>query len=159
MDRATARQLVGYLAWADRCVLDRLRLVRAEDWDKPAPAGYDSLGGTVAHLVGTEWTWVRRLFGESPTTVGPVGGLRRFTDIETLWSAVWADWWQVADSREPLELIDYRSTSGASYRNTVSEILLHVSHHSASYRGQIAVLLRWLGYTPAGTDLIAFLRG
>ncbi len=159
MDRATARVLVDYLAWADRRVLDRLRLVLPEHWDEPAPAGHGSLGGTVAHLIGTEWTWLCRLSGQSPRAVGPVRGLRRFTDAETLWPEVWAGWYRVVALREPLEQIDYHTTAGTPHQNSTGEILLHVSHHSAAYRGQIVILLRWLGYSPAGTDLIEYLRG
>ncbi len=52
----------------------------------------------------------------------------------------------------------YRTSHGAGYETALGDILLHLSHHSATYRGQVVAVLRSLGCEPASTDLMAFLR-
>lgn len=55
--------------------------------------------------------------------------------------------------------ISYRNSAGASFTSTLEEILLHVALHGSYHRGQIAMILRNAGETPAPTDFIAFARG
>ena len=47
---------------------------------------------------------------------------------------------------------------GASFTNTVEEILHHVVMHGMYHRGQVALGVRHAGGTPLATDFIAFLR-
>jgi len=55
-------------------------------------------------------------------------------------------------------VVQYRTTTGAPYENTVEEILTQVLLHGAYHRGQIALLVRQLDGQPAVTDFIAWVR-
>jgi uncharacterized damage-inducible protein DinB len=54
--------------------------------------------------------------------------------------------------------IVYTNQTGKSFRNTPRDILTHLGMHSHYHRGQIAILVRQAGATPAVTDFIAFCR-
>lgn len=54
--------------------------------------------------------------------------------------------------------IVYTNQTGTSFRNPPRDILTHMGMHSHYHRGQIAILVRQAGATPAVTDFIAFCR-
>jgi uncharacterized damage-inducible protein DinB len=151
------RLLVRHMEWADRRLLEAVLPLPDEAWGRPLPSSYGSLAGTVEHLFAAEWTWLRRLSGDSPRTVGPQSGARDRSRLAVLWPEVWAGWRQAA-TREPREPVRYATTAGVQHVNTVGEVCLHVALHSAAYRGQAAALMRQMGRTPPATDLITWLR-
>ena len=55
--------------------------------------------------------------------------------------------------------VDYRNSAGQAFRNRVDDVLAHVALHGSYHRGQLALLARQGGGTPALTDYIAFVRG
>ncbi len=90
--------------------------------------------------------------------------------------------WQVVDSREyrrmndtlfdqtirliqngqhdwPQQRIDYITTRGQHFTNTLQDILFHVINHSTYHRAQLAVLFRDAGGIPAVTDYVLYKRG
>jgi len=52
----------------------------------------------------------------------------------------------------------YTTQTGKSFPNTPRDILTHLGMHSHYHRGQIAILVRQAGATPAVTDFIVFCR-
>ncbi len=54
--------------------------------------------------------------------------------------------------------VRYRNSKGEPYETPIHEMLTHVALHGEHHRGQIALLVRRAGGTPAATDLIAFVR-
>jgi uncharacterized damage-inducible protein DinB len=152
------RLVAAHLEWADRQVLDALAPLAAPLWSRPLPSSHGSLLGTAAHLFGAEWTWLERVRGRSPAQVGPPGGVADPDDLLSRWPAVWEGWREVADTADPGAVVAYRTTAGAPHATPLAHVLLHVALHSAQYRGQVAAMLRSLGLTAPGTDLIAYLR-
>ncbi len=151
-------ELAEYLAWADGRVWATIRDVPEDAWRHPLPASHGSLAATVEHLFAAEWTWLERVWGRNPAQVGPPGGATDRRQLARLWPEVWAGWREVARTMDAEAVIHYRTSAGVAYQTPLTGVWLHVSHHSAAYRGQAAALLRALGLTPPNTDLIAFLR-
>lgn len=158
MDRSRLRMLVLHMEWADGRLLQASAALPEEEWTRPLVCSYGSLAGTVEHIFATEWTWLQRVQGHSPATVGPPGGARARAALAASWPGVWSGWQAVLGAHDPSEPIPYRTTTGAAHTHQLVDILLHVALHSAAYRGQAVALLRQLGARPAATDLIAFLR-
>ncbi|MEQ8584322.1 MAG: DinB family protein [Marinoscillum sp.] len=63
----------------------------------------------------------------------------------------------IADS-DLSQPIQYRTSSGAEFENTIQEILFHVSNHTTHHRGQIISDLRQHGIEPIVTDYIFYKR-
>jgi len=55
-------------------------------------------------------------------------------------------------------LVTYRTTEGQRFSNSMSDILLHLSLHSAYHRGQVNRLIREAGGEPAVIDFVDFAR-
>jgi uncharacterized damage-inducible protein DinB len=149
--------LVAHMEWADRRVLAAAGPA-GPAWEQPLAASYGSLAGTLEHLFATEWTWLERIRGRSPAQVGPPDGARTPEQFGALWPPVWAGWHAAVAGVDPAAVVRYQTSLGQPYETPLAWILLHVSHHSAAYRGQAAAVLRQLGLSPVNTDLIAFLR-
>lgn len=56
------------------------------------------------------------------------------------------------------ERVQYRSSKGDVFENSVADILNHLSHHGAYHRAQINRILRLEGAVPAVVDFISFAR-
>lgn len=57
-----------------------------------------------------------------------------------------------------LKNITYLTSKGEQFTNTIQDIILHLSHHSAYHRGQIAQLIRSASEKPPVTDYIVWVR-
>jgi len=133
-------RLFKYDAWANREALS-------------------SLGGSsptaacrrLAHIVGAERTWLRRLVGGPPAEVWPEPDLAAIASELDLLARRWRD---VIETEDPARTVPYTNTRGDRFENTVGDILLQLLLHGAYHRGQIAADVRAHGGEPAVTDFI-----
>lgn len=114
------------------------------------------------HIVAARRVWLFRL-GIIPTA----GAL--FLDDEnpdvarvtTEWAEVrelWLGYLASLDDAGLGRVFEYQSFDAGRFRNTVEDVLTQLFGHSWYHRGQIAVLVRAAGGTPAVTDLIYWCR-
>jgi uncharacterized damage-inducible protein DinB len=54
--------------------------------------------------------------------------------------------------------MEYRNSAGVPFHTSVADMLAQAALHGSYHRGQIALLVRQGGGTPAVTDYIAFVR-
>lgn len=144
--------LIDHAIWAD---------ARAFDTITTLPEGSEERAQAerlYAHMAAAAHVWLSRLEGRAPShPVWPdlplpeaqrlaaesLGGLRRHAD-------------QDADALE--RAIEYRTSSGGTFRNSVREMITQVVLHGMHHRGQVALLTRRAGGTPAATDFIFYAR-
>ena len=114
----------------------------------------------ITHVLQAEKIWLLRLDGYD-------------TGAIDVWAALpWDDAVQLAhingeafhafiarlDDALLSEKTQYSTQKGDLYKNTVADILTHVSHHGSYHRGQINRLLRENGETPLRQDFIVYAR-
>lgn len=58
-----ARELVAYGAWANARVFAAAESLTPEQLRAAAAGSFPSVRGTLGHIVGAEWLWLRRLGG------------------------------------------------------------------------------------------------
>ncbi len=140
------RQFV-YDGWANREEVERLAAC------DPPPAPALKL---LAHVLGTQQVWLERLTGETDgAVVWPEWDVAQCGGVMESLPAQWETFVCAAElDRE----IDYRTSKGDPFRNTIGDILTHVLYHGAYHRGQIASRMRDAGETPAATDYILAVR-
>ena len=141
------RRLFDYDDWANRAELEHLRGLR----DAPRRA-IDLL----AHIAAAQWVWYSRLRGEtSPVLVWPSFTLEEcafhLTELPRLWDPV-------LDGADFDKEIDYTNSKGEQWTSRIGEVLTHLVLHGAYHRGQIALVVRGAGETPAYTDFIECTR-
>ena len=119
----------------------------------------DKARQAMAHLAIAERIWLSRIRAESlPMKVWED---LSFSEIETLLEETgkqWQTFLDDADEEQLLSDIAYMNTQGDAFVNTVRDITLHVTHHSAYHRGQINAIIREAGGEPAKVDYIFYMR-
>jgi uncharacterized damage-inducible protein DinB len=135
-------RLFGYDAWANRASIAALP-------ETPSPRALAILG----HLAGSHRNWLSRLTGRtSPLVVWP--SLTRDQCAAEL-AADASEWSAYLASGPDLGAkLLYTNVKGERLENSIEEVLTHVLMHSAYHRGQLAMLTRDGGDTPAPTDFI-----
>ena len=158
---AEVQELYAYNRWANRRVLDTAERLSADELSKDLGSSFASVQATLVHILSSEWIWLSRWRGTSPT------GAPKAWDLSTL-DAVRARWQEVEAGQAEFvkglskaslsEVLEYKNLQGQTFREPLGQMLRHVVNHSTYHRGQIATLIRQLGHTPVSTDLIRFYR-
>ena len=139
-------------------VLESLETVPA---DRRAGPEYRKAVSLFAHVVAARRMWLGRL-GVLPPIAGPL-----FPDNPDLkavvagWDAARSAWTTYLAGLTDADLVrefEYQSLDAGRFRNRVEDILAQLFGHSWYHRGQIAVLVKAAGGTPAITDLIYWCR-
>jgi uncharacterized damage-inducible protein DinB len=161
MTTGEVRELFAYDAWANALVFEAAAGLSEEQLVHSLASSFPSVGGTLAHMVGAEWVWLRRWLGESPGgfpdwVVKPV-----LADLRARLSAVEQECETFVASLCDGDLgrvVSYRNLAGQAFSDPLDGLIRHVVNHSTYHRGQVATQLRQLGLKPPSTDLIVFLR-
>ena len=145
------RRLFAYDHWGNLAALDSIRLATL------APSSRAS--AVVAHLVGAGRVWFDRLEGRaSKSEIWPTLTLEQCGSEFRWLNAAWKSY---IDKLKPADLerkIVYVNSKGERWESAVGDILLHVALHGTYHRGQIAMLVRESGNSPAYTDYIEATR-
>jgi len=154
--------LIDYHYWARDRLLDAIRPLTTEQYEKDLGSSFKSIRETVVHVYAAEWAWYSRWQGHSPTSLLTS---ERFPDVESLGRA-WAE--MEANVRAFTaslgdagidRVIAYRLFSGQPGATPFWQMLQHVVNHASYHRGQVTTMLRQLGAAPAKSmDMIAFYR-
>lgn len=154
------RDLYAYNRWANDRLLDATARLSAEDLARPIVSSFPSVLGTLVHVAESDWVWLRRWQGESPT--GPPAWDRATHGaVRTAWEAVQDErdaYLAGLDDAALLRTVDYRRIDGEPNRNPLWQLLRHVVNHSTYHRGQLTMMLRQLGAATVSTDLTAYYR-
>ncbi len=152
---------VRYNSWATRRVVESVRALEPELYSRDLKNSYGGIEGTLAHIYQADQIWFARLLGR------PTGSLAEFQPpakreaFEQEWLALldrFVGWAEGLSEADWSRVVSYRDTKGVTYETPLWQIILHLTNHNSYHRGQITTLLRQLGATPAGTDLILYYR-
>ena len=145
----------AYNAWANREILRALEAAQSQPAHPLPPRAAE----VMAHLIGAEWAWLRRLGPAAPDmTVWPSLTL---AECDAQLRALAATWKRYLDDLTPSQLnreIAYVNFKGEHWTNTVEVILVHVFTHACYHRGQVASFLGRAGLPVPYTDYIECIR-
>lgn len=110
----------------------------------------------IAHIAATQRVWLdRALSVKQSVAVWPGWSLAETTKQ---YSAVHGEWTGFIATHDLSREVAYTNTKGQQFRNSLSDVALHVALHGVHHRGQIAILVRQQGGEPAYTDFIQAVR-
>lgn len=153
------QELFDYGHWANRRLFDALSQLTEEQFVEPVAGSYGSIRNTLVHMLSAEWGWIDRCGGT------PRGPALQATDYPTRSSV--RDRWEeverhVADflsgkRDEDLDrAVEWAIGGGPKHTHRVGDLLHHAVVHGVHHRGQVALLLRVLGYTPGNFDILFY---
>jgi uncharacterized damage-inducible protein DinB len=152
----TVRGLLAYTIWADRAMLKALKGVRDEDLTRETGGSFGTVLGTMAHILGAEQLWLSRYLG---VPLDRLPGPEDYPSLAAL-EASFLDFWPQLEfflasllSEQLEQSFLWVNTRGETNSAPFRQVLLHFVNHATYHRGQVANLLRQLGYEPPHTDL------
>lgn len=108
------------------------------------------------HILNSHQIWNNRIYPLNERF--DVWGIHPVEELQTINKANYEHTLKILDKSDLNELINYSTTKGQVYTNSVRDILFHVINHSTYHRGQIAVEFRQNGIQPLSTDYIIYKR-
>jgi uncharacterized damage-inducible protein DinB len=155
--------MARYNSWANMRLYAMARGLPDESYRKNVGAFFGSLHGTLNHLLVTDRIWMRRFTGtgDHPNRLNAI----LFDDLPSLDIARKEQDKRIVrfvDGLSDEEIgkdLDYSTTSGASQRQPLRELLAHFFNHQTHHRGQAHTILTVLGTRePQPLDLLVMLR-
>jgi uncharacterized damage-inducible protein DinB len=155
--------MAKYNAWANERLFRMASALPDEMYRRQVGAYFQSLHGTLNHLLVADRIWMRRLtgVGDHPDALNAI----LFDDLPSLHAARVQEDGRISgflqDLEEPAfdEMWDYRTLNGTPQRQRRREILAHLFNHETHHRGQAHAILTVLGVSePDPLDLLIMLR-
>jgi uncharacterized damage-inducible protein DinB len=150
-------QFRAWLAYEDDAHLKVLASLDGVPADRRTAAEFVRACGILAHTVLVRRLWLTRMAGGEPYRGDPFPDGTDLGRVAADWAVVLADWNRFLDGLTDADLgrpFEYAGLFGGRFRSRVGDVLPHLFAHSAYHRGQIALLVRQAGGTPALTDFI-----
>ncbi len=145
--------------WSFDQFLDEASRLSEEEFRRDLGMSYGSVHGALAHLVGAEMVWLKRVReGESVARIPGTEELPDLAAIETAWEETRAGWQEVFEMEDLGRVVHYRNTKGQEFNDPLWRVLAHLVDHGATYRGVLIAALRLLGRTPPQTGLVVYTR-
>ncbi|MBT8365049.1 MAG: DinB family protein [Deltaproteobacteria bacterium] len=154
--------LFDYNCWAIEKVIKSTSNLSANQFTAQTPCSHGSLRGTIVHILSAEWIWrLRCQEGISPDQfidekhfLTPESlGLRLIDEQSKMRKFL-----STLDNSDLQSSIEYKTTKGAVYKNTLWHLIMHLFNHGTHHRSEVAEMLSRYGHSPGGIDFIIFLR-
>lgn len=110
-----------------------------------------------SHIILSEQIWMLRLEGGDYSNKN-FWKVLDLTECEKIMNENRKKYKSFLDNKDIPDTITYKNSKGIGYTNSIFDVFVHVSLHSAYHRGQIAKAVRRLHKEPVVTDYIAFIR-
>ena len=154
------RRRFDYGYWANRRLLQVTAQMAPGQFTQAVAGSYGSVRNTMVHVLSAEWGWLERCGGP------PRGPQLSADDYPTV--AAVGEAWTVVESHMRAflatlrdddlgRLVEFVVPRGGEKRvMPVGELMQHAANHGVHHRGQVALLIRLLGYTPGNIDLLIY---
>ena len=119
------------------------------------------VAATLVHVMASEWVWLRRWQGESPTGFPDLAAMTSVRAVRDRWDDLWQEQRAFLDGlaeEDGARRVTYRTFAGDAYEHRLGDLVRHVINHSTYHRGQLVTMLRQLGKEPPSTDYVRYLR-
>ncbi|MBI1746776.1 MAG: DinB family protein [Acidobacteria bacterium] len=161
MTLAEVKRHFAYNSWANELVFEVLKRLSVEPYLQDLKGSHGGIHGTITHMIGVQVVWLSRWRGTPDAALLKAEDVRSLSEVQEVWKKVDAEttlFLNTLSDAKLQETITVRTGDGRVFTNSYAEMMRHLINHSSYHRGQIATMLRQLGYKPAGTDLITFYR-
>ena len=153
------RALYDYGYWANGKLFELVTQITSEQFNQSVAGSYGSVRNTLVHMLSAEWGWLERCGG------APRGPAFVSADFPTATSLI--DRWRQEEAhvREFLSnlndedlarIVEFSFGSGPKHAMRLGDLMHHGAVHGIHHRGQVALLLRSLGYVPGNFDILFY---
>lgn len=159
MDLDTIRLMYGYDRWVNERLFETVDEVPEDRLREKFGASFDSIYGTLAHMLGAQINWLRRWNGDSPTRNISAEDFASLSEMKERWAQHNQQLDEFISGLTPERLaadLTYRNVAGQQYTLPLGELMLHVVNHGTHHRSELADMLTRAGHAPRPTDLMRY---
>jgi uncharacterized damage-inducible protein DinB len=157
------RMFAAYNAWANARLYDATASLSEEEFRRPTGAFFNSMMGTLNHILVADRIWLKRFTGEgaAPARLDDIlhqdfSTLREAREQE---DAFIREWIGSMDDRDFAGRFTYMTVSDMrTVSQRLAPALAHFFNHQTHHRGQAHMILTSLGKPSIEIDLIYFQR-
>jgi uncharacterized damage-inducible protein DinB len=153
-------RLYDYGYWANKKIFGVLAQLTPEQFTQDVAGSYGSVRNTMVHILSAEWGWLDRCGGYAR---GPALKAENYPTVESLveaWTGVEAHLRNFLASLTDADLlrsIEFKLPNAERPQiMRLGYLMQHGANHGVHHRGQVALLLRSLGFVPGNFDLLIF---
>ena len=162
MHKTYFSELTDYIIWADGSIIEWLNQINEGQWEQIINSSFPSIKQTAIHILSAQKIWLD-YWTKVPE---PVFFSKQFTGTKNEFITIWKQ--SSAELKtfiEGLSEDDYRQSIAFKWpRGGESEMQFwqtfsHFINHATYHRGQLATMLRQVGFTRlSSTDLATYYR-
>jgi uncharacterized damage-inducible protein DinB len=162
MTIADLNRMFDYCYWANQRLFEVLAQLSPEQFTQTVAGSYGSVRNTLVHVLSAEWGWLDRCGGpkrgsalknDDYPSVGVL--VQRWKTVEEYMRTFLTG---LADA--DLERnVGFSTPRGENWSMPLGELLHHAAVHGVHHRGQVALLLRLLGYAPGNFGMLLYYAG
>ena len=151
--------LYDYSYWANSRLFQVISQLTPEQFMQSVDECDASIRKTLVHLLSAEWGWLSRCGGPER---GPRLNAADYPKVEPLieaWRKVEVYVREFLSKLKDEDLardVEYMNDRGEKRSMPLGELMQHAANHGVHHRGQIALLLRLLGYAPGYFDMLVY---
>ncbi|MES2978651.1 MAG: DinB family protein [Pseudomonadota bacterium] len=157
------KQLAAYHVWAcDRLVEGMAEDLAEDDYRRDVGLFFQSVHGTLNHLLVAEHLWQIRLIDHKPARIALHAELH--ADRQLLAGELqamarrWPVWLDGLSDKVFNEPLTYTRNNGEALTLPMAATLGHIFNHATHHRGQITAALTTMGLKPAELDWVFLLQ-
>jgi len=162
MTKAYFIELANYNIWANDIVCNWLEQVTEQQWEQDVESSFNSIQGTVLHLISAEHVWVQRLQQQEKTEWLASSYKGNKAEHIALWKQASANLKKLLEDFDENNLpvkFEFKRINGEVNALQYYQAFAHIFNHSTYHRGQVLTMLRQVGFTNVGsTDMLIFYR-
>ena len=153
------QSLFRYNYWANHHLFEVIEKLSDKEFKQEVSGGHSSIRNTLVHILSAEWGWISRSGGPERKEKLVPDFFDSPDQVISKWKSLETSFLEYVDSltRQQLEeKVTYLNGSGDECSMPREELLQHIIIHNTHHRGQIALDLRVLGYTPGNFDILFY---
>ena len=161
MDINWLRTLYDYHYWARDRVLATAQLITPDQFTQSKGHSFDTLQGTLVHLLNSERMWLNRWHGQPDLSPLKPEDFPMLDGVRMYWESVERQMRKFVSELEPAALtkvMRYTNLVGATLEFPLGQMMLHVITHGVHHRSEAATMLTEFGHAPEPLDLIVYFR-
>ena len=151
--------LFEYGNWANKRLFPVVLQLTPEQFTQPVGGQYPSIRDVLVHMLSAEWGWLSRCGGAQrgpalqPADYPSAASVR---EISSRVEAYVGEFLSRLEDEDLSRLIEFTNPSGEQRSMPLGELMQHAAMHGVHHRGQIALVLQWLGYDPDNVDILLY---
>jgi uncharacterized damage-inducible protein DinB len=152
-------RVYDYGYWANRKLFQVASQLTPEQFTQTVAGSYGSIRNTLVHILSAEWGWLDRCGGPERGPALKPDTYPTLASLVDTWSTVEAHVREFLSKLKDDDLdrtVEFTNPRGEKHLMVLGALMQHAANHGVHHRGQVALLLRSLGYTPGNFDILFY---